>query len=176
MSPVWDHRSQLPYSVCVTVSAVTSPRQVAKSININEENNKEGGRIVWADILREDDVLKLCELSSQSFVHVTLLLRAVTASWMCQVLCVLINVKQHCCVTMLNQTCLLHLWSGCWSPWTRGETLSARLILWPDGSPPAWWRADLSIYPGAGARFGTTKVPVNGYLAEVQGRLESTAS
>lgn len=28
---------------------------------------------------------------------------------------------------------------------------------------------DLSIYPRAGTRFGTTKVPVNGRLAEVQG-------
>lgn len=45
MSPVWGHRSRSPYSVCVTVSTVTSPKQVAKSINNNEENNKEGGKL-----------------------------------------------------------------------------------------------------------------------------------
>lgn len=70
---------------------------------------------------------------------------------------------------MLNQTCLLCFWFGCWSPWSRGETLFARLILWPDGSPPAWWRADLSIYPWAGTQFGTREIPVNGHLGEVQG-------
>lgn len=45
MSEVWGHRSRSPYSVCVTVSTMTSPRQVAKSINNNEENNKEGGKL-----------------------------------------------------------------------------------------------------------------------------------
>lgn len=77
MSPVCGHRSRSPYSICVTVSTVTSPRQVPKSIN-----NNEGGKlyelIFWEKMMSYSSVNCLVRVLSMWLFCSELSLQAVS--------------------------------------------------------------------------------------------------